>query len=101
MEATEKRVPMACYLTTTDNPYDPSEDFLNWYTYDETHGYQSSERLAAIARTSDEFSEEENALIIEDAIDFLIAHCTLTFEDGTPLFKKISKPLVIQDDSES
>lgn len=59
-------------LTTLDNPYDPFEDFSNWFIYDNERGYNSSAYLARIARTSDALSEQENDAIIEAAIDEIV-----------------------------
>jgi len=61
-----------CALTTTDNPYDPFEQFDSWYMFDLTKGYNSCSYLARIARTADQLSDEENALEIERAIDEII-----------------------------
>ena len=35
-------------LTTTDNPFDPIDDFSNWYNYDSVRGYGTSEYLARL-----------------------------------------------------
>lgn len=63
-----------CALTTFDNPFDPFEQFTSWFKFDEANGYQSTSYLARIARTSDEFTEEENNKEIERAIDEIIKY---------------------------
>ena len=60
-------------ITTVDNPYDPFEDFTQWYLYDEMEmKYRTCGRLARIARTSNQLSVEENNQEIERAIDQII-----------------------------
>ena len=64
----------ACMLSTIDNPYNPFEDFDSWLRFDMEKGYNSCAYLARIARTSDQFSEEENNVEVERAIDEIVAH---------------------------
>ena len=65
-------------ITTVDNPYDPFEDFTQWYLYDEMEmKYRTCGRLARIARTSNQLSTEENNQEIERAIDQIIPACAL------------------------
>mgnify|MGYP000015256793 FL=1 len=59
-------------LTTFDNPFDPIDQFNDWWRYDTDHGYNSCQYLARIAKTTDQFSENENAIEIERAIDEII-----------------------------
>lgn len=47
-------------LTTVDNPWNPFTNFREWLTFDITNGYNSSEFLARIAKTSDSLTAEEN-----------------------------------------
>jgi len=61
-----------CMLTTIDNPYDPAQQFDDWYMYDLDKGYGSCSYLARIAKTSDQFTSEENAIEVERAIDKII-----------------------------
>lgn len=72
-------------LTTIDNPYDPFEDFLRWFEYDEQHGYFSCERIARFAKVNDGMSNEEQTDIIEGAIDKIIEL------DFTGLFRKVDE----------
>ena len=73
-------------LTTFDNPYDPFEDFDNWFSYDAIEkGYNTCAYLARIARTSEEFTEAENAQEIESAIDEIIAN------DFLNMYKKVKR----------
>lgn len=37
---------MAKMLTTTDNPYNPFDDFDSWYAYDQAKGHCTCEYLA-------------------------------------------------------
>lgn len=59
-------------LTTIDNPYDPFENFDEWYVYDVSRGYNTCAYLARIAKCSDELSEADEALAINQAIDEIL-----------------------------
>ena len=72
-------------LTTVDNPFDPIEDFISWFRFDEEKGYHSCAYLARIARTSDSLSDEENNEEIERAIDEIIKYDFMT------LYQKVIK----------
>lgn len=59
-------------LTTVDNPFDPFDEWLEWYAYDARLGYHTPGLLARIAVVSDELSEADQLLAIENAIDEIV-----------------------------
>ena len=59
-------------LTTTDNPWNPFTHFDEWRKFDESKGYNTCSYLARIAKTSDELSEADEALAIDQAIDEIV-----------------------------
>lgn len=77
-----------CALTTFDNPYDPFDQFDQWFMYDTDKGYNSCGYLDRIARTSDQLSDEENDKEIERAIDEIIKYDILN------IYKKVKKNVV-------
>jgi hypothetical protein len=60
-------------LTTTDNPFDPSNQFEEWYAWDTAQGYHSLSLLARITRSSNELSEADQSLALEQAIDEIVS----------------------------
>ena len=72
-------------LTTFDNPYNPFEQFDEWFLYDVEKEYNTCSYLARIARTSDEFTDEENNQEILRAIDEIIRY------DFLNIYKKVKK----------
>lgn len=74
-----------CALTTFDNPFSPFDQFTQWFLFDEEKGYHTCGYLARIARTSDQFSDEENDQEIERAIDEIIKY------DFRNIYKKVNR----------
>lgn len=72
-------------ITTIDNPYDPFDEFESWFLFDVLKGYNTCGYLARIARTTDEFTDEENRFEIERAIDEIIEN------DFLGIYKKVTK----------
>lgn len=72
-------------LTTIDNPFDPFTQFDEWKAYDESHGYYTCAYLARIAKSSEELSEEDEAIAIESAIDEIIQYNILG------IYKKVTQ----------
>ena len=61
-----------CMLTTTDNPYDPFEDYDSWLMYDIEQGYNSCEYLGRVVNLTDDMSEKEIDEEITRAIDEIV-----------------------------
>lgn len=61
-------------ITTVDNPFDPQEEFNQWFSYDVTNGYNTCAYLSRIARPSDQLSDEENEMENERAIDEILKY---------------------------
>ena len=59
-------------LTTIDNPFNPFDDFMNWYLFDVEKGYYTCSKLARLTNTTDEMTQIEESEEIERAIDELI-----------------------------
>ena len=78
-------------LTTFDNPFDPFDDFIQWWLYDITMGYNSCGLLARIARNSDDFStieeKEENERAIEKIID----------NDFLNIYTKVTRQIKVEE----
>ena len=55
-------------LTTVDNPYNPFTEWDDWYAFDERQGYHTMSFLARIVQSSDELSEADQALAVQEAI---------------------------------
>lgn len=78
-----------CMLTTFDNPYNPFDDFTLWLLYDKEQGYNTCEKLARIAKLSDDMSQDEIDAETDRAMDEII------FYDFLNIYKKVwqdSKP---------
>jgi hypothetical protein len=75
-------------LTTVDNPFDPFTRFDEWYEYDVRLGYNSSSFLARVAKVSNEMSEPDQALAIQNAID------EICFENVSGMWRKVSRESV-------
>lgn len=86
---------MAYMLTTVDNPFDPFTRFKEWYAFDTSKGYYTSSYLARIVVTSEELSEADQDLALEQAIDEIVAF------NIPPIYKKVSDQSESFGDSET
>ena len=76
-------------LSTLDNPYDPFDQFIQWFLFDEEQGYHSCSYLARIANSYNDSTDEENNEEIERAIDEIIRN------DFLGIYKKVVRQQAI------
>lgn len=72
-------------LTTYDNPFSPFDDFIAWNSWDVSSGYHTISFLGRIVKLSDQLSETDQRLAIEQAIDEII------FENVQGNYRKLTK----------
>ena len=60
-------------LTTKDNPHNPFTEFDDWFMFDELKGYHTCGYIDRIAKTSNDLPDEINKLIIDVAIEEIVA----------------------------
>lgn len=79
-----------CALTTFDNPFNPFENFDEWFAFDIQHGYNTCGKLMRIANVENDMSEVEYNNEIERAIDEIIQY------DFVELYKKVYNTAVVE-----
>lgn len=86
----EKVMETVCRLTTFDNPYDPFDDFISWWMFDNEHGYNTCGYLDRIAKVENDMSQKEVNAEIERAIDEIIEHNPLN------IYKKVKRDIPVE-----
>ena len=74
-------------LTTTDNPHDPFDDYPAWFAFDTSSGYHTPSFLARILVSSDQLSEVDEELAIEQAIDEIVR------ENVLGIYRKVTREI--------
>ena len=82
---TDSTQPTEYMLTTVDNPFDPFTRFDEWLAYDTKLGYDTPGMLARIAKISNDLSEPDQAVAIQNAIDEIVA------ENVSGMWRKVSQ----------
>ena len=75
-------------LTTVDNPYNPTTQFDEWFVWDQSAGYNTLAYLGRVVKTSDELSDADQSLAIEQAIDEIVS-------ENVGLYKKV--PMTVNE----
>lgn len=61
-------------ITTADNPYDPFTQLDQWIMFDKLKGYHTPERLAKVAFSSEQLSDQEIYETVEAGIERLMKY---------------------------
>ena len=70
---TDSKDTLNIWITTEDNPFDPFDDFDNWYKFDESKGYCTSGYLARYFDTdTSDMSDDEYEARLAIAIDKIL-----------------------------
>lgn len=59
-------------LTTIDNPFDPFDQWIEWFGYDRSKNYHTPQLLAHVTNTSIDLPQTEQLKDIEEAIDQIV-----------------------------
>lgn len=59
-------------ITTIDNPFDPFEEFDEWFMFDIEKGYYTCSKLARLIDIEEELSYDQEDELLEEAINKLI-----------------------------
>lgn len=87
---------MKCFaISTSDNKFDPFDQFKSWQDFDNFKGYHSCEYLARIAKVSDSLSKQEFEDEIERAIDEIIKYNGVISLDPPVFYIKVTKELQV------
>ena len=71
-------------LTTHDNPYNPFEQFNQWFMYDIEKGYNTCGHLARVVNITSDMSQVEIDRATDEAIDKIIHN------DFLNMYKKVT-----------
>lgn len=72
-------------LTTYDNPFDPFDNYTEWFAFDRTQGYNTPGFLARVVVLSPDMSEEVQSYAIEEAIDEIVR------ENVLGIYRKVTR----------
>lgn len=76
MNNIDEREVVDCLLSTSDNPYNPFDDFIHWYQYDIAKGYNTCAYMARVCETSELSNREERAAYNKAAEEAVLLNLT-------------------------
>ena len=63
---------LAFMLTTEDNPFDPFDEFEEWFKFDVSQGYHTCAYLARVTTTSTDLTEADQLEATNEAIEEIL-----------------------------
>ena len=84
LSITDTNEPIEYMLTTVDNPFNPFTQFEEWFEYDVSSGYNTASFLDRIANVSDDLSQPDQMLAVQNAIDEIVQ------ENVSGMWRKVS-----------
>jgi len=72
-------------LTTKDNPYNPFEQYDEWFRWDAAKGYHTPSYLARLVAQGHELSEQDQKFAIEIVIEEIVSN------DVTDNYKRVTR----------
>ena len=85
-------------LTTKNNPYNPFTQWNDWYFFDLSKGYNTCERIAMKAKTSEQLPDSINNDEIEAAMDELLEFGAIGKDGLLVEYEKVENPYYKEDD---
>ena len=79
-------------ITTFDNPYNPLDNFEEWFSFDVEKQYNTCGHLARLTHVTDDMSQREELEEIERGIDRMIEL------DFMNIYKKITRKIENNDE---
>ena len=73
-------------LSLASNPYDPFEEYDLWAQFDRHEGFDTAGLLARAISTSDDLSDEDQDLAVEQAIESILSNVSFA-----GLYKKVER----------
>lgn len=73
-------------LSLATNPYDPFKEYDLWKNFDTHEGYDTAGLLARVLSTSDDLSEADQDLAVEQAIESILSNVSFS-----GLYKKVER----------
>jgi len=73
-------------LSLASNPYDPFDEYDLWKNFDTSEGFDTPGLLARTLSTSDDLSQDDQDLAVEQAIESILSNVSFT-----GLYKKVER----------